>query len=108
MNDHFHILIKNTPKASKLHQVERLHQSKVLIVKSFEMHVRSSKGNPEAYIDRILWKNYQFKCYKIGKEECSFSHGIWSSLYMVSNLTALRPCHYIDLLLNISESKAQP
>ena len=101
-------MIPEYPKASKLHQVERLHQSKVLIVKSFKMHVRSSKDNPEAYIDRILWRNDQFKCYKIGKEECSFSHGIWSSLYMVSNLTALRPCHYIDLLLNISESKAQP
>ena len=101
-------MILEYPKASILHQVERLHQSKVLIVKSFEMHVRSSKGNPEAYIDRIFWRNDQFKCYKIGKEECSFSHGIWSSLYMVSNLTALRPCHYIDLLLNISESKAQP
>lgn len=61
MNDHFQflkkkgqVMILEYPKASILHQVERLHQSKVLIVKSFEMHVRSSKGNPEAYIDKIF------------------------------------------------------
>ena len=47
-------MILEYPEASKLHQVERLHQSKVLTVKSFEMHVRSSKGNPEAHIDKIL------------------------------------------------------
>ena len=64
MNGHFqflkflkkkgYVMILEYPEASKLHQVERLHQSKVLTVKSFEMHVRSSKDNPEAYIDRIL------------------------------------------------------